>query len=264
MSDERQHDSRYTQMVESSILNKVEINFTRRRALPGVLPAGVQRLVANSLSDATKRAYALDIAHFEGTGRSLPAAPETVAEYLAECAETYAVATLQRRLASVSKAHRALGADDPTKSELVRATMRGVRRTLGVKQRQAQALLRDDLFASLDRIGERAKDHRDRALLLLGWACALRRSELVALNVKDIAFTAQGALVTVKRSKTDQEGPWSGNRGAFGRTRHCAIAALKTLAGGRRHRQRPDMAEMDKHGNIFPGRISGEAVTDVV
>jgi len=143
MSDERQHDSRYTQMVESSILNKVEINFTRRRALPGVLPAGVQRLVANSLSDATKRAYALDIAHFEGTGRSLPAAPETVAEYLAECAETYAVATLQRRLASVSKAHRALGADDPTKSELVRATMRGVRRTLGVKQRQAQALLRD-------------------------------------------------------------------------------------------------------------------------
>ncbi|RWG20531.1 MAG: integrase, partial [Mesorhizobium sp.] len=68
------------------------------------LPADVQRLVTASLADATKKAYRLDIAHFEATGRRLPATPETVASYLAEGVETYAVATLQRRLASISTA----------------------------------------------------------------------------------------------------------------------------------------------------------------
>ena len=47
---------------------------------------------------------------------------------------------------------------------------------------------------------------RDRALLLLGFAGAFRRSELVALDVADIAETETGLLVTIRRSKTDQEG----------------------------------------------------------
>ncbi|RNJ42378.1 integrase [Mesorhizobium erdmanii] len=232
-------------------------------ALPD-LPADVQRLVTASLADASKRAYRLDIAHFEATGRQLPATPETVAAYLAEGAQTYAVATLQRRLASISKAHRALSADDPTKSELVRATLRGIRRTIGVKQRQAQALLRDDLFVILDRLGNRTKDVRDRAMLLLGWGCALRRSELVALDVVDIAFTSQGALVTIRKSKTDQEGAGREIALPFGRTRHCPIAALKRWLEVARIEVGPIFLGMDKHGNIVPKRVSGEAVSDVV
>ncbi|TPN43331.1 site-specific integrase [Mesorhizobium sp. B1-1-7] len=229
-----------------------------------VLPAAVQRLVTASLADASKRAYRLDIAHFEATGRRLPATPEIVAAYLAEGSQTYAVATLQRRLASISKAHRAISAEDPTKSELVRATLRGVRRTLGVKQRQAQALLRDDLFAILDRLGDRTKDVRDRAMLLLGWACALRRSELVALEVADIAFTSQGALVTIRKSKTDQEGAGREIAMPFGRARHCPIAALKRWLEFAGIEAGPIFLGMDKHGNVLPDRISGEAVSDVV
>lgn len=236
---------------------------TSHDALPD-LPADVQRLVTASLADATKKAYRLDIAHFEATGRRLPATPETVASYLAEGVETYAVATLQRRLASISTAHRAINADDPTKSELVRATLRGARRTLGVKQRQAQALLRDDLFAILDRLGNRTKDVRDRAMLLLGWACALRRSELVALNVHDIAFTGQGALVAIRKSKTDQEGAGREIAVPFGRTRHCPIAALKRWLEVAGIETGPIFLGMDKHGNILPERISGEALSDVV
>ncbi len=232
--------------------------------VPSVLPVDVQRLVTASLSDASKRAYRLDIAHFEGTGRWLPATPDAVASYLAEGAATYAVATLQRRLASISKAHRALGVDDPTKSELVRATLRGARRTLGVKQRQAQALLRADLFALLDLLGDRTKDHRDRAMLLLGWACALRRSELVALDVEDIEFTSQGVLVTIRRSKTDQEGRGREIAVPFGRTRHCPIAALKHWLEVAGIIEGPIFLGMDKHGNIIPERLSGEAITDVV
>lgn len=237
---------------------------TSHHPLTGILRPDVQRLVTASLADASKRAYRLDIAHFEATGRQLPATPEIVAAYLAEGAQTYAVATLQRRLASISKAHRAISAEDPTKSELVRATLRGVRRTLGVKQRQAQALLRDDLFAILDRLGERTKDVRDRAMLLLGWACALRRSELVALDVEDLAFTGQGALVTIKRSKTDQEGAGREIAMPYGRTRHCPIAALKRWLEVAGIETGPIFLGMDKHGHIIPERISGEAVSDVV
>lgn len=232
--------------------------------MPSVLPADVQRLVTASLSEASKRAYRLDVAHYEATGRRLPATPEIVASYLAEGAGTCAVATLQRRLASISKAHRALGVDDPTKSELVRATLRGVRRTLGVKQRQAQALLRADLFAVLDQLGDRTKDHRDRAMLLLGWACALRRSELVALDVSDISFTSQGALVTIRRSKTDQDGAGREIAVPFGRTRHCPIAALERWLEVAGIIEGPIFIGMDKHGNILRERLSGEAVTDVV
>lgn len=269
MTFERCHNAgTIIQMNDSYNLNKSEINFTgptsERQTLPGVLPADVQRLVTASLSPASKRAYRLDIAHFEGTGRHLPASPQSIAEYLAEGAETYAVATLQRRLASISKAHRALAVDDPTKSELVRAVLRGLRRTLGVKQRQAQALLRADLFAVLDQLGDRTKDHRDRAMLLLGWACAMRRSELVALDVEDIAFTAQGALVTVRRSKTDQEARGREIAVPFGRTRHCPIAALKRWLEVAGIETGAIFPSMDKHGNILPERVTGEVVTDVL
>lgn len=269
MTFERHHDARaIVHMGDSYNLNKNEINFTRpmgeRRTLPGALPADVQRLVTASLSEASKRAYRLDIAHFEGTGRSLPATAQIIAEYLAEGAETYAVATLQRRLASISKAHRALGVDDPTKAELVRATLRGVRRTLGVKQRQAQALLRADLFAVLDLLGDRTKDHRDRAMLLLGWACALRRSELVALDVEDIAFTGQGALVTIRKSKTDQDGRGREIAVPFGRTRHCPIAALKQWLEVAGIETGAIFLSMDKHGNVLPNRATGEVVTDAL
>ncbi|MGO4638450.1 site-specific integrase [Mesorhizobium sp. 2RAF45] len=248
-------------LTDTGNLTRVSMGYD---ALADVLPADVQRLVTASLADASKRAYRLDIAHFEATGRRFPATPEAVAAYLAEGAQTYAVATLQRRLASISKAHRAINADDPTKSELVRATLRGVRRTLGVKQRQAQALLRDDLFAILDRLGDRTKDVRDRAMLLLGWACALRRSELVALDAGDISFTGQGALVTIRKSKTDQEGAGREIAMPFGRTRHCPIAAVKRWLEIARIEAGPIFLGMDKHGHIIPERISGEAVSDVV
>ena len=222
--------------------------------------AAIREMLNNSLSENTKRGYRADIAHFAATGRTIPSTPEVVAEYLAESVGVFAVATMERRLSAISKAHAAMGADDPTKSEIVRATLRGIRRTVGIRQRQARALLRDDLFAILDRLGGRPKDIRDRAMLLLGFALAARRSELVALDVEDMEFTAKGALVTIRRSKTDQEGRGRQVAVPPGRTRHCPIAALKGwlafagIDGG------PIFLAMNKHGDILDRRISGEAV----
>ena len=116
------------------------------------------------------------------------------------------MATLVRRLASISKAHQARGLSNPTRSELVRATLRGIKRTRRCAQRQAKPLLRDDLLLVLDAMGDGLKDIRDRALLLIGFAGALRRSELVALDVADIEHVRRGIVLHLRRSKTDQDG----------------------------------------------------------
>jgi integrase len=220
----------------------------------------VTAFISQSMSDNTRRGYALDLTQFKNCGGSIPASPEVVARYLADGAETYAVATLERRLAAISKVHRALGVADPTKAAIVAATMQGIRRSLGASQKQARALLRDDLFAVLDRLGNRPKDVRDRAMLLIGFALAARRSELVALDVEDVEYTAKGALITIRKSKTDQE--MRGRKVAvpFGRTRHCPIAALKGWLAFAGIETGAIFLALNKHGDILPRRISSEAV----
>lgn len=204
------------------------------------------------------------MAHYASTQRSVPTTPEDFAEYLVEMASKYAVATIQRRLIAVSKAHKALGYDDPAKSELVRATMQGIRRSYSVKQRQATALLRDDLFAVLSKLGNRPKDIRDRALLLLGFTTAMRRSELANLDFEDLEFVPKGLLVHLRQSKTDQEGQGRMIAVPFGRTRHCAVQAIQAWI------RLADICEgalfrsIDKHGHISNQRVSGEAISTVV
>jgi hypothetical protein len=106
------------------------------------LPEAVAGYVCDSLAANTRRAYLSDLAEFERRGGSIPASPETVAAYLAARADALAVATLVRHLASISKAHEARGLLNPTRSELVRATLRGIKRTHGCAQHQAKALTR--------------------------------------------------------------------------------------------------------------------------
>lgn len=91
----------------------------------------VETFVADSLAPNTKRAYLCDLEHFRSWGADLPASPETLASYLAAHADTLSVATMVRRMASISKAHKARGFANPASAELVRATMRGIKRTRG-------------------------------------------------------------------------------------------------------------------------------------
>ena len=107
-------------------------------------------------------------------GGSIPATEDMVAAYIAEQATTLKVSTLTRCLAAISIAHGARGLLNPAVSPLVRATMRGIRRAHGAAQHQAKPLLREDLFVVLGAMGDRLKDLRDRALLLIGFAGGLR------------------------------------------------------------------------------------------
>lgn len=224
----------------------------------------VRAYVRQALAPSTLRAYRVDLDHFVRWGGTIPSTDAQVAAYLAAHAETLAVATLVRRLASISQAHAILGLPSPTGSALVRATLRGIRRARGVAQRQAKALLRDDLFLVLDRIGDDVRSIRDRALLLLGFAGGFRRSELVAIDCTDIEPVRQGLIVTLRRSKTDQESAGRKLGVPLGRTRWCPVAAVTRwrdvagITGG------PVFRPVDRHGNVGAGRLSGEAVSIVV
>jgi len=136
---------------------------------------------------------------------ALPADPLAVADYLAHAAQRHKASTLAVHVAAIRAAHKAAGQPDPTADERVAATMRGIRRVHGQPPAQREPLTLDDLRALVRACGDDLAGLRDRALLLVGFAAALRRSELVALDVEHIRLN--GVLrITLTRSKTDQEG----------------------------------------------------------
>ena len=162
--------------------------------------------VRASSSEATLRAYKADLKHFLAWGGSLPASPDLVANYLSDHAGDLSVSTLSRRIAALSKIHAVRKLENPTKSELVRSTMRGIKRTHGSASSQVSPLTKERLIKMIETCDGDRKGIRDRALLLIGFASALRRSELLALNCKNVEFVPEGLILTIERSKTDQEG----------------------------------------------------------
>ncbi|TXM73119.1 integrase [Methylobacterium sp. WL69] len=228
------------------------------------LLARVAELAANSISESTRRAYQSDLIHFEAWGGRLPASPEHVASYLAAYADDLSVATLVRRIATLSKVHEMAGHPNPCRSEIVRATLRGIKRTRGTAQRQAKPLLKEDLVLVLNSLNETVRDTRDRALLLLGFLGGFRRSELVGLDHDDIVQVRQGLIATLRFSKTDQEGKGREIGIPYGRTRNCPVAALQAWLSHSDIHSGPIFRPVDRHGHVKEERLSGEAVSLVI
>jgi site-specific recombinase XerD len=162
-----------------------------------------------SLAPATLRAYQAGWQAFcewcALAGRSaLPAAPETVAAYLAALARTHAPATLRRRLAALSRAQRQAGHRFWPSHPAIRETLRGIGRDHGAPQRRAAALATPEVRRLVAACGDDTAGLRDRALLLLGYAGALRRSEIVGIDREHLAFDTEGLRLTLPRSKGDQ------------------------------------------------------------
>jgi site-specific recombinase XerD len=164
-----------------------------------------------SKAENTLRGYRADWRHFcdwceSHTFCPLPASAECVAAYIAECAQRLKVGSIQRRLNAIAEAHKTMAIESPTHSSAVRNTMKGIRRAMGTAPSQKCAALTDDIRAMVDVTDASIIGARDRAVVLLAFAGAFRRSELVALDVTDCVFGRDGLTVTLKRSKTDQEG----------------------------------------------------------
>jgi integrase len=216
--------------------------------------SAVDGFTAAAQSAATRRAYAGDLKHFRQHGGKIPATPQMVANYVAAFAGTHAVATIQRRLIALHQAHTEQGLTSPVMDRLVKRTMQGIRRTCRVApERQVKALVKSDILEMLVMVNRQKPMNaaRDRALLLIGFAGALRRSELAAIQCEHISRFEHGVEINLPRSKTDQEG--------IGRTvwiphakdaERCPVAALDewlTLSGIHRG---PVFRWVSRQGNL--------------
>lgn len=228
-----------------------------------------QAFARASRSEATRRAYRSDWAHFaawsDGHGVvPLPASPETVASYLADLAQGHKVATVQRRLAAINAAHRLAGAVSPTGDEQVRLVVQGIRRTQGVAPVQVRPVSLDELRRIVAGLPDDLAGGRDRALLLVGWAGAFRRSELVALNVEDVEFGDDGLVVSIRRSKADQDGVGRQVGIPYGSTDRCPVTALRRWLAAAHITTGPVFRRVDRHGHLGAAQLCSASVAQII
>lgn len=232
------------------------------------LEAAAEFLIAEK-SSATQKAYRSDFAIFRAycTARGLaamPAAAETVMGFLSAEAKGGAKAsTLGRRVAAIRYVHKLAGHEPPTNSEAVKALMKGIRRTIGSAQGKKAPATADLLRTMLDLCPDTIRGKRDRALLALGFAGAFRRSELVALTVTDLADAPDGYRVTIRRSKTDQEG--QGQEIAVPRgARLRPVEAVQTWLAAAGITDGPIFRAITRGGRVGAAGLSAESVADLV
>ncbi|WP_432380541.1 site-specific integrase [Duganella sp. P38] len=237
------------------------------KTLQGTPSALVASYSAAAQSNATTRSYEADLRHFKQHGGTIPATATMVAEYLANFAGTLAVATLQHRLIAIHRTHVDSGLPSPVMDHLVKRTMQGIRRTLGTKQRRVRALVKDDLLELLFHIGQQLpmKAARDKAILLIGFAGAFRRSELVALQCEDITPYDNGLELLIRRSKTDQEGAGRTVFIPHARGNRCPVKALLNWLEMAGIRNGPLFRPINRHDQIVGSKaLTPQSVALVV
>lgn len=221
-------------------------------------------------SEGTLRVYGSAWRGFEqfaGDG-ALPATPGVVVAYLVALADRGAkVSTIGVKLAAVSFRHTSARLVDPTTDRDVRLVMAGIRRSLGVRPTKKAPVLLGELRAMVAVCDTSAlQGKRDRALVLLGWAGAFRRSELVALDLGDLSFPSGGGVrVTLKRSKTDQEG--AGMLKVIPSIEALELdpaRALRAWLDAAGIKLGPVFRQVDRWGRVASGRLSGRAVAVIV
>ena len=185
-------------------MTRAKPNLSKAVAQPS---AQVNLYTHAALAANSHRSYAVDMRHFKALGGTIPCTAIQLAEYLARFATTLAVATLQHRLIAIHRAHLNASLPSPAMDPLIKQTMQGIRRTRGTAQRRVRALVKDDII-ELVLTAEKQKPlkaARDVALILVGFAGAFRRSELVSIQREDITEFDHGLEIHIRRTKTQQE-----------------------------------------------------------
>jgi integrase len=231
--------------------------------------AAAARFAAAEKAPATRLAYGTDFRIFSAWCHErdlgpLPALPGTVATYLAyEVGQNLRPSTLGRRLAAIRYAHQNAGYEPPTTAEGVKATLRGIRRTLGTARNRKAPATADRAKSMARSAPNTLIGIRDRAILLLGFAGAMRRSELVALLVEDIDPTPEGLRIIIRRSKTDQEGGGSTIAIAPGLT-DCPARALMEWLTAAGIVEGPVFRPINKAGKVSAISLSDRSVANIV
>jgi integrase len=219
---------------------------------------------------ATLRAYASDLANYKAWCEKhgfqpMPAAPKVVGAYLAAAGEGYALPTLRRRVAAIARACGVAGHPLDTKHPAIRETLRGIARRHGVPARRAAALTTAEIRKLSRACGTGPAGARDRALILVGFAGALRRSELVALDLEHVTWTRKGMKLLIERSKTDAEGQGAEIAIPRGQSQEtCPVTALQqwlTVAG---IATGPLFRKVSRGGAVGASRLVPDAVRQVL
>jgi integrase len=242
-----------------------------KKPLPEKLSDSAGKYAQASISSNTQRAYRFAWERFsrwaqERRATPLLAFPDVLCSYLASMAdEGCALSSIEQALAAINKAHELKGwFPSPTKAPAVRTVMQGIRRSLGHGKRQKEPATAQIIRSALKDLGDSLIEVRDRALLLLGFAGAFRRSELAGLNLEDLSFRPEGVVISLRRSKTDQEGHGLSKAIFFASDpKTCPVRALRTwlektgITEGRLFRS------VDRHGRMGQ-RLSDRAIALVV
>jgi integrase len=174
--------------------------------------------------------------------------------------------TLSRRLAAIAYMHKIANVPSPIGDERIKATLSGIRRSIGAAPIRKKAATSDVVLSMAGTIGgESLRQLRDKAILLIGFASAMRRSELVALDVADLEWTAEGVLIHIRRSKTDQEGLGQSVAVPRGATA-CPVAALKAWIEASGITSGPVFVRIfnKKAQRVTSQRLHGRAIASVV
>ena len=232
--------------------------------------ATAQALARHAAAPATLRAYKADWRHFLSWCTAhgfvpLPAAPATVGAYLASLAETHAPTSIRRRLSAIGKAHRFNDLPWNPAHRDIQGPLQGLLRTYGRPVRKAGALTLAMLRQLVATCDNSARGRRDRALLLIGFSAALRRSELVGLRVEDVADAPGGLKLRIPRAKTDQTG--EGAEIGLPRGRHletCPVRALDAWQQVARRKAGPLFRRVSAGGRIGDAALHPDAVRRIL
>lgn len=252
-----------------------DLSFGHDDAVPAsvVLLAAAQkaqdyRTRAKSLN--TMKAYRCDWAHFESwcsnSGiEALSATPDIIAGYVADIAASFRTGTVERRLTAIRHVLRQAGQSGYRDDPALRETVNGIRRANGTHQQGKSAISIALLRAMVERLPSSTAGLRDRALLLLGYAAALRRSEIVGLDVDDVEEAPEGLILHIRRSKMDQTGRGEEVGVVFGTSpATCSVRAFRAWLNSSGIKTGPVFRPIDRHGNVSHLRLSGAAVAQIV
>ncbi len=231
---------------------------------------GAERYLGAADAPATVRAYTADWKHFSRWCeardlRPMPASPTLVGDYLSDLGEGYARSTLRRKVAAIARANRHAGHPLDTRHPSIRDVLRGIGRTHGSPPKRAQALATEEVQRLVVTCNDSLVGLRDRALLLVAFAGALRRSELCGIEVGHITWKPRSLELLIPSSKTDAEGDGARigiPRGKIEAT--CPVRALRAWLDATGIEHGPVFRAVTRHSTIRSAALSGEAVRLVV
>lgn len=232
----------------------------RRRV---VVSKQVQAYLNVSRSANTISGYVSDVRSFLKWGGRIPSRPEVVAEFLASEAATKAFATVRRKNAAIGLAHRELGYPSPSYFEIVKGTLRGIKRAKPYKVRQKRPMVAEQVIAATKGLTGVA-GARDRAILMIGFAGAFRQSELVGLNVEDFGMRDGSLVVSLRSCKTDQMSEGREVVIPRGYGARCPIKALLKWLQISAIRTGAVFRRVDRNGVVLQGRVGSGIVARIV